>query len=339
MKNWQAPAFIDSIIAGRRSPRKVDDGQRLLLRYKSPTTRLARSRRSSTTSSPNRTTHLGWRVTSLRHDAAPAHDGYSATMVAECNREPTNSWPATSEMSNEAPKLFVFSGAGLSAESGLSTFRTGNGIWSRNSIDEVCNIRTWRRNREAVFRFYNELIREKYDAQPNAAHQLLAAWQHRWGADRVELLTQNVDDLLEKAGATSVIHLHGDLNSLLCTACDLPFPKEGLYFDPTAACPLCGNYEGVKPGVVFFGEAAPAYNNLHRLGVEMRPCDLFLAVGSAFEVVSPESMLPWNRQNAHPRNLLVDPSPSRREMFGIVEATPATIGLQRLEERVAALMQ
>lgn len=126
---------------------------------------------------------------------------------------------------------------------------------------------------------------------------------------------------------------------MLCTACDFAFPKDGLYFDPEAACPLCGNSEGVKPGVVFFGEAAPAYMNLHRLREEMRPCDLFLAVGSAFEVVPPESMLPWDRQNQHPHNLLVDPSPSRREMFGIVEATPATVGLQRLEAQVAALMQ
>ncbi|MFM0140743.1 Sir2 family NAD-dependent protein deacetylase [Caballeronia grimmiae] len=85
-----------------------------------------------------------------------------------------------------------------------------------------------------------------------------------------------------------------------------------------------GNHEGVKPGVVFFGEAAPAYINLHRIQVEMRGCDLFLAVGSAFEVVPPETMLPWDRQNKYPRNFLVDPSPSRSEIFGVVEAKRAT---------------
>jgi NAD-dependent deacetylase len=241
-------------------------------------------------------------------------------------------------MDNRTPRLYVFSGAGLSAESGLSTFRTGDGIWTRNSVDEVCNIHTWRKNRQAVFRFYNDRIREKHGAEPNAAHKLLAKWQNKWGAERVQLLTQNVDDLLEKAGATSVIHLHGDLNSLLCTACDLAFPKEGLYFDPAAACPICGNHEGVKPGVVFFGEAAPAYQSLHRLRAEMRACDLFLAIGSAFEVVPPEAMLPWDRQNEHPRNFLVDPSPNRSEMFGVVEAQPATTGLQNLEEQIAGLM-
>lgn len=242
------------------------------------------------------------------------------------------------KMDNNASRLYVFSGAGLSAESGLSTFRTGDGIWTRNSVEVVCNIRTWRQNRPAVFDFYNDRIREKHDAQPNAAHQLLAKWQNRWGAERVQLLTQNVDDLLEKAGATSVIHVHGDLNSLLCTACDLAFPKEGLYFDPATACPICGNHEGVKPGVVFFGEAAPAYNHLHRIRVEMRAHDVFLAIGSAFEVVPPEAMLPWDRQNEHPNNFLVDPSPSRREMFGVVQAQPATIGLPRLEEQISVLM-
>ncbi|MFM0326890.1 SIR2 family NAD-dependent protein deacylase [Caballeronia glebae] len=241
-------------------------------------------------------------------------------------------------MDNHTPKLYVFSGAGLSAESGLSTFRTGDGIWTRNSVDEVCNIQTWRKNRQAVFRFYNDRIREKHGVEPNAAHKLLAKWQNRWGAERVRLLTQNVDDLLEKAGATSVIHLHGDLNSLLCTACDLAFGKEGLYFDPAVACPICGNHEGVKPGVVFFGEAAPAYINLHRIRSEMRACDLFLAIGSAFEVVPPEAMLPWDRQNAYPRNFLVDPSPSRSEMFGIVQAQPATTGLHCLEEQIVRLM-
>jgi NAD-dependent deacetylase len=241
-------------------------------------------------------------------------------------------------MDNRTARLYVFSGAGLSAESGLSTFRTGDGIWTRNSVDEVCNIHTWRKNRQAVFQFYNDRIREKHGAEPNAAHKLLAKWQNKWGAERVQLLTQNVDDLLEKAGATSVIHLHGDLNSLLCTACDLAFPKEGLFFDAAAACPICGNHEGVKPGVVFFGEAAPAYQSLHRLRAEMRACDLFLAIGSAFEVVPPEAMLPRDRQNEHPRNFLVDPSPNRSEMFGVVEAQPATTGLQHLEEQIAGLM-
>ncbi|MCA7988715.1 SIR2 family NAD-dependent protein deacylase [Burkholderia vietnamiensis] len=157
------------------------------------------------------------------------------------------------------PRLYVFSGAGLSAESGIPTFRTGGGIWSQESIDEVCNFLTWRRNREAVFRFYNQRIAEKRDARPNDAHRILAAWQGLWGTERVRLITQNIDDLLEQAGAQQVTHLHGDMHSMLCTLCDLRFPKGGEEYRPDTACPRCGTAEAVKPGVVFFQEAAPEY--------------------------------------------------------------------------------
>lgn len=94
------------------------------------------------------------------------------------------------KMNRDAFTLYVFSGAGLSAESGLSTFRSADGIWTRNSVEKVCDIRTWRRNRPAVFEFYNDRIREKHGAEPNAAHKLLAKWQNKWGTERVQLLTR-----------------------------------------------------------------------------------------------------------------------------------------------------
>ncbi|WP_261546746.1 SIR2 family NAD-dependent protein deacylase [Burkholderia multivorans] len=190
------------------------------------------------------------------------------------------------------PRLYVFSGAGLSAESGIPTFRTGGGIWSQESIDEVCNFLTWRRNREAVFRFYNERIAEKRDARPNDAHRILASWQAMWGPGRVRLITQNIDDLLEQAGALHVTHLHGDMHSMLCTACDLRFPKSGENYRLDTVCPRCGTAETVKPGVVFFQEAAPEYVKLHRMQHDMTDEDVFIAIGTAFEVISPEAMLP-----------------------------------------------
>jgi len=237
-----------------------------------------------------------------------------------------------------APRLYVFSGAGLSAESGLSTFRTGDGIWTHASIDEVCNYLTWRRNRAAVFRFYNERIAESAHAQPNAAHRLLAQWQQRWGAERVHLITQNIDDLLEQAGAHAVTHLHGDMVSLLCTDCDLRFPKATRALDPDAACPECGRAASVKPGVVFFNEAAPEYAKLHRLQREMTDDDLFIAIGTAFEVIPPERLLPSVRWGAHARNLLIDPAPRCDAFFGVVEASPATVGLPKLAPMIARLM-
>ena len=236
------------------------------------------------------------------------------------------------------PRLYVFSGAGLSAESGISTFRTGDGIWTRNSIDEVCNFLTWRRNRPAVFRFYNERIKESAGAQPNAAHRLLAQWQQRWGAARVHLITQNIDDMLEQAGASTVTHLHGDMISLSCTDCDLSFPTAARALDPEAACPECGQVTSVKPGVVFFNEAAPEYAKLHRLQREMTDDDLFIAVGTAFEVIPPERLLPPERCFRHERNFLVDPAPRCEAFFGVVEASPATVGLRTLATTIEQLM-
>jgi NAD-dependent deacetylase len=236
------------------------------------------------------------------------------------------------------PRLYVFSGAGLSAESGIPTFRTGGGIWTQQSIDEVCNFLTWRQNREAVFRFYNERISEKRDAHPNEAHRILAAWQGMWGTERVRLITQNVDDLLERAGAQHVTHLHGDLHSMLCTSCDLRFPKSGETYRLDTTCPRCGEAEAVKPGVVFFHEAAPEYMKLHRMQCEMTGNDVFLAIGTAFQVVSPESMLPRERWCQHERNFLIDPEPRRAAFFGCAEPASATAGLLNLESRIHALM-
>lgn len=245
----------------------------------------------------------------------------------------------SSEQQVKGPRLYVFSGAGLSAESGIPTFRTGNGIWTQENLDEVCNFLTWRKNREAVFRFYNERIAEKRDACPNEAHAILAAWQNTWGKDRVRLVTQNVDDMLERAGALHVTHLHGDMRSLLCTCCDLRFPKTGLAYRLDTACPRCGEVEAVKPGVVFFHEEAPEYVKLHRMQLEMTDDDLYVAIGTAFQVVPPEAMLPRSRWRQHERNFLIDPEPRCTEFFGCVDPASATVGLRNFESRINALMR
>jgi NAD-dependent deacetylase len=236
------------------------------------------------------------------------------------------------------PRMYVFSGAGLSAESGISTFRTDDGIWTYESIDEVCNYLTWRRNRAAVFRFYNRRLAEYANARPNRAHELLAQWQQKWGTQRVHLITQNIDDLLERAGARDVTHLHGDMVTLLCTDCDYRFARSGASLDPQTRCPMCGNADGVKPGVVFFNEAAPEYEALWRIQQTMTHDDLFIAIGTSFEVIPPERLLPAQRCGQYPRNVLVDPAPRRADCFGVVRTEPATIGLDHLADAVEQWM-
>lgn len=235
------------------------------------------------------------------------------------------------------PKLYAFSGAGLSAESGVSTFRSAGGIWSKNNLDKVCNIHTWKDNRTAVFDFYTARRAECAGVHPNAAHQLLAAWQNRWGPDRVVLLTQNVDDLLEQAGCTDVVHLHGRLDQLHCTACATKFGATNETFNLQTRCPKCGSLKGVKPAVVFFGEHAPEYAQLHKLGMSIRNTDAFVAVGTAFEVIEPESLLPLSRLG-HRLNWQVNPAPARSEWFAENLAEPASVGLAKLQAKMVALM-
>lgn len=237
----------------------------------------------------------------------------------------------------EAPILYVFSGAGLSAESGVPTFRTAGGLWTKHNLDRVCNMLTWKENRSAVFEFYTGRRREAAAVAPNDAHRRLAAWQSRWGTQRVRLLTQNVDGLLERAGAQSVVHLHGDLAHLLCTACGHRWPVDDEAYHEHTRCPKCDSLKGVKPGVVFFHEMAPEYAHLQRMMRSIREHDVLLVVGSALEVVTVEYLVPADRVG-HALNWQVNPDPVDESYFGRVLAQGASAGLQALEPDLAKLM-
>lgn len=234
-------------------------------------------------------------------------------------------------------KLYIFSGAGLSAESNLATFRDDDGLWEQEDLNKVCRLSTWKANRELVFDFYNRRKQDVLRAQPNAAHRALAAWQQQWGADRVRLLTQNVDDLLERAGALEVTHLHGELSKALCTACGHQWTVPGAY-DVMGRCPACNSLKGVKPGVVFFGERAPAYLTLARMQKEIQAEDILLAIGTAFEVVPAAAVIPVRRAG-DALTWQVNPRPADEAWFGQNVALPATEGCAQLEVRLAQLME
>lgn len=235
------------------------------------------------------------------------------------------------------PHLFVVSGAGLSAESGLATFRDTGGIWSQFNLEEVCNYRTWRRNRAKVFDFYAKRKEEVLAAQPNPGHQCLAEWQQQWGAHRVHLLTQNVDDLLERAGAEEVWHLHGELSTLLCDHCFKKFEIGAGPIDPTLACPVCHEVDPVKPGVVFFGEMAPNYQKLHNIHSMLGKDDILLVVGSSMQVIQAGMMIPaW--RIGHALNWQVNPAPAEKSYFGRNIAATASEGLPQLEPLLTQLM-
>ena len=225
------------------------------------------------------------------------------------------------------PLLVVFTGAGLSAESGIPTFRMGaDALWEGHRIEEVCDFTTWKRNRNAVHAFYNKRRLAAAVAEPNAAHYALARWQSQWGADRVVLMTQNVDGLLERAGASDVCHLHGRLDWMLCTACSHKWHVGPVEWNcHTDRCPHCNSVRGVKPDVVFFGEMAPEYDKLHSLVRSLRSVDSALVMGTSCQVVPFDVLLSksrcWNGLNSlNPIEEMGD----RVLVFDMVLGMPAT---------------
>lgn len=154
---------------------------------------------------------------------------------------------------SERDRLFVLTGAGISAESGLATFRGSGGLWSGYRVEEVATPEAWAADPELVWRFYSMRRRDARAAEPNAAHFALAAAERRMG-ERFYLCTQNVDDLHERAGSKRVHHMHGSLATSRCEVCARSFPDEQVY-ESAVELPRCERCGGVvRPDIVWFGE-------------------------------------------------------------------------------------
>lgn len=150
------------------------------------------------------------------------------------------------------PKIVVLSGAGMSAPSGLATFRDANGLWANYRVEDVATPEAWERNPGLVLEFYNQRRAQACAAEPNAGHRALAALERRYD---VVIITQNVDNLHERAGSTRVIHLHGELTKVRSTA------DESAVFDigakPIRLGDRCPRGSQLRPHIVWFGEAVP----------------------------------------------------------------------------------
>jgi NAD-dependent deacetylase len=180
------------------------------------------------------------------------------------------------------PAIFVLTGAGLSAESGLGTFRDTDGIWQKFRLEDYATPEAFARDPLKVQGFYNARRAGLMHAAPHAAHQALAALQlafARKGA-AVTLCTQNIDDLLEQAGAEEVIHMHGELKMAWCLACDAKSAwDEDIALD--SPCPVCGEKGRLRPDVVWFGEM-PYHMDL--IYERMADAELFVAIGTSGSV-------------------------------------------------------
>lgn len=172
-----------------------------------------------------------------------------------------------------------FSGAGLSAESGLPTFRGAGGLWRNYPAQQLADIRFWRQNAALVHEFYDMRRETLAKVAPNAAHHAIAAL----GQCALNL-TQNVDNLLEQAGCPGVIHLHGRLWQMHCTACGHRWDFGLGPWRADDCCPACGQRDAVKPGVVMFNEAAPEYAKLSVLS-RLKPHHTFAVIGTSGAVI------------------------------------------------------
>lgn len=189
-------------------------------------------------------------------------------------------------------KLIIFSGAGISAESGINTFRDTNGLWENHSIKEICSEYTWKQNFEAVHSFYNQRRVQLSEVQPNNAHKVVATLKKQYGDD-CYVITQNVDDLFERAGCEDVLHVHGELGKMECTACGNIWDLEHKIFDiERDRCPKCHSLRGVKPYIVFFGGQAPLYRDMYKAFESARHKDsIVVIIGTMGNVVNVESFI------------------------------------------------
>ncbi len=172
-------------------------------------------------------------------------------------------------------ELVILTGAGISAESGLGTFRDKDGLWTKYDLAEVASPKGFAADPGKVHDFYNARRRNASEASPNAAHTALVELEAKLG-DRMMLITQNVDDLHERAGSRSVLHMHGALSRARCAACGATFdaPQVMSADDP---CPCCWN-NATRPDIVWFGEMPM---HMDRIYAALAECTLFVAIGTS----------------------------------------------------------
>jgi NAD-dependent deacetylase len=201
-----------------------------------------------------------------------------------------------------ADRVLVLTGAGVSAESGIRTFRDTGGLWEEYSIGDVATPEGYARDPLLVWRFYNARRRDLKAARPNPGHLALAEMERLLG-ERFLLVTQNVDDLHEKAGSMRLLHMHGELSKVRCTRCGaVTHDESDLPADPR--CATCGGQ--LRPHVVWFGEVPLHMEEIHEA---LGRCDWFLAVGTSGTVYPAAGFLETAKASGA-RTVVINPDPS-----------------------------
>lgn len=221
-------------------------------------------------------------------------------------------------------KLVVFTGAGISQESGIKTFRDEDGTWDEYNVDEVATLDGWRRDRQKVLDFYNKRKSELNTVGPNQAHILLAELEQHFD---VTIITQNVDDLHERAGSTNILHLHGQL-TLMCSSNNkrltLPYDKDIKIGDKHE------DGSQLRPFIVWFGEDVPLIVDAQEIVMK---ADIFVVVGTSLEVWPANNLVKYTYKADE---LIIIDKKIKSDLpamqyFEKIQA-PATIGVEKLKE-------
>ncbi|MCO6386110.1 Sir2 family NAD+-dependent deacetylase [Aliihoeflea sp. 40Bstr573] len=204
-------------------------------------------------------------------------------------------------------RIVILTGAGISAESGVDTFRAKDGIWSKIDYRDVATPQGFARDPDRVHEFYNERRRGLVSVSPNAAHAALARLEREF-AGNVLLVTQNIDDLHERAGSSRLIHMHGELVRALCANCGQRHDWPG-DMDVGHSCPACHSAGYLRPDVVWFGEMP---YKMERISAAIALCDLFVSIGTSGNVYPAAGFVEEARiAGAHTVELNLEPSEGR----------------------------
>ncbi|WP_296763181.1 NAD-dependent deacylase [Sediminimonas sp.] len=215
-------------------------------------------------------------------------------------------------------RIVILTGAGISAESGLGTFRDAGGVWAQHAVEDVATPEGFAHNPARVHAFYNDRRAQAAAAVPNAAHEALTRLEARHPGE-VTIVTQNVDALHERAGSRNVIHMHGELARALCAACGHRWPAPAA-MAPDDACPACGA-AATRPDVVWFGEVP---YGLERIDAALAAADLFVAIGTSGQVYPAAAYAQHAaRLGAGTLELNLEPSANSRG-FDVARHGPAT---------------
>jgi NAD-dependent deacetylase len=206
---------------------------------------------------------------------------------------------------SSSDRVFVLTGAGVSAESGLPTFRAEDGLWAGSNVEDVCTPEAWERNPERVWLFYAARRAAGIKAEPNPAHRALAELEAQLG-DRFFLCTQNVDDLHERAGSVRLLHMHGQLDRARCEReCGRPPVEDRRIYASLADVPRCACGGRLRPHIVFFGEIPL---EMEQIQEEIAKATMMVVIGTSGSVYPAANFVHWAGRNGA-RTVYVGPEP------------------------------